>query len=201
MDKRINENTAAIHRASVSKAFNAKPAPEKKKSQIDKDIEDLQAALGKDVVVKPEMKAKGGKVKKFENGGDVYDNYERRSRINEAIRREGLAPYEIKELEMKKPKDKVDKTIKPIGSSIGKGPGDSFNYEKAEKALAEYRARMGSDAGGKTIRSSGGGGGGAGIPKVGPKRPLDMKSGGKVSSASKRADGCAIKGKTKGKMR
>jgi hypothetical protein len=27
-----------------------------------------------------------------------------------------------------------------------------------------------------------------------------MKSGGKVSSASKRADGCAIKGKTKGKM-
>lgn len=27
-----------------------------------------------------------------------------------------------------------------------------------------------------------------------------MKKGGKVSSASKRADGCAIKGKTKGKM-
>jgi hypothetical protein len=27
-----------------------------------------------------------------------------------------------------------------------------------------------------------------------------MKSGGKVSSASKRADGCAIKGKTRGKM-
>jgi Flp pilus assembly protein TadB len=27
-----------------------------------------------------------------------------------------------------------------------------------------------------------------------------MKSGGKVSSASKRADGCAVKGKTRGKM-
>jgi hypothetical protein len=27
-----------------------------------------------------------------------------------------------------------------------------------------------------------------------------MKAGGKVSSASKRADGCAIKGKTKGRM-
>jgi hypothetical protein len=27
-----------------------------------------------------------------------------------------------------------------------------------------------------------------------------MKKGGKVSSASKRADGCAIKGKTRGKM-
>ena len=29
---------------------------------------------------------------------------------------------------------------------------------------------------------------------------LPFKSGGKVSSASKRADGCAIKGKTRGKM-
>lgn len=47
---------------------------------------------------------------------------------------------------------------------------------------------------------SGGGGGGAGIPKVGPKRPLEMKKGGKVSSASKRADGCAVKGKTRGRM-
>ena len=30
--------------------------------------------------------------------------------------------------------------------------------------------------------------------------PKNMKAGGKVSSASKRADGCAIKGKTRGKM-
>jgi hypothetical protein len=30
--------------------------------------------------------------------------------------------------------------------------------------------------------------------------PVTMKKGGKVSSASKRADGCAIKGKTKGRM-
>ena len=44
---------------------------------------------------------------------------------------------------------------------------------------------------------SGGGGGGAGIPKVGPKKPYDFKKGGKVSSASKRADGCCIRGKTK----
>jgi hypothetical protein len=32
------------------------------------------------------------------------------------------------------------------------------------------------------------------------KEELGMKKGGKVSSASKRADGCAIKGKTKGRM-
>jgi hypothetical protein len=32
------------------------------------------------------------------------------------------------------------------------------------------------------------------------KTASGMKKGGKVSSASKRADGCAIKGKTKGRM-
>jgi len=31
-------------------------------------------------------------------------------------------------------------------------------------------------------------------------KPAGMKSGGKVSSASKRGDGCAIKGKTRGRM-
>ena len=33
-----------------------------------------------------------------------------------------------------------------------------------------------------------------------PPSPREMASGGKVSSASKRADGCCIKGKTRGKM-
>jgi len=32
------------------------------------------------------------------------------------------------------------------------------------------------------------------------KKKMGMKKGGKVSSASKRADGCATKGKTRGKM-
>jgi hypothetical protein len=39
-----------------------------------------------------------------------------------------------------------------------------------------------------------------GNPVTKTVRPFGMKKGGKVSSASKRADGCAIKGKTKGKM-
>ena len=62
----INENTAKIHRESVAKAFGAKPAPEpvKKPSPLEADAKELQATLGKDVVVKPEIKrAKGGKVK------------------------------------------------------------------------------------------------------------------------------------------
>jgi len=47
--------------------------------------------------------------------------------------------------------------------------------------------------------TSGGGGGGA-MPKSNRDITKNMKSGGKVSSASKRADGCAMRGKTKGRM-
>ncbi len=44
-----------------------------------------------------------------------------------------------------------------------------------------------------------GGGGGGGIPsdKMDKMKKMNYKAGGKVSSASKRADGCAIRGKTK----
>jgi hypothetical protein len=56
-------------------------------------------------------------------------------------------------------------------------------------------------------RGRGGGGGGGGgmnpidLERVPGKRPLKMKKGGSVkSSASKRADGIAVKGKTRGKM-
>ena len=47
-------------------------------------------------------------------------------------------------------------------------------------------------------KSSGGGGcGGTGMPKTGLNKKPELKAGGKVSSASKRADGCAIRGKTR----
>jgi hypothetical protein len=38
------------------------------------------------------------------------------------------------------------------------------------------------------------------IPRKKEEKPKKMRSGGSVSSASKRADGCAVKGKTRGKM-
>ena len=47
----------------------------------------------------------------------------------------------------------------------------------------EFEPRYGRDYGGRTGRTSD-----------------DYKKGGKVSSASSRADGCAVKGKTKGRM-
>ena len=60
-------------------------------------------------------------------------------------------------------------------------------------------------------RKQGGGSGGAASDtremqlgaELDPKammKPKDMKKGGKVNSASKRADGCAQRGKTRGKM-
>ena len=45
-----------------------------------------------------------------------------------------------------------------------------------------------------------GGGGGMGTGKMNRDISKNMKAGGKVSSASKRADGCATKGKTRGKI-
>jgi hypothetical protein len=86
---------------------------------------------------------------------------------------------------------------------------------KAEKARAEiskmaeqvksepkYTGKAYSDTGPKTGPTSGGfgGGGGGGMPKVNRDITKNMKKGGMVSSASKRADGCAVKGKTKGKV-
>jgi hypothetical protein len=49
-------------------------------------------------------------------------------------------------------------------------------------------------------KSKSGGGGGGGMPKSNRDITKNYKAGGKVSSASKRADGCCVKGKTKGRM-
>jgi hypothetical protein len=70
-----------------------------------------------------------------------------------------------------------------------------------KRAPAKPPSLRGSGSGGKG--SAGGGGmNPTDIEKVPGKRQLKMKSGGSVkSSASKRADGCAIRGKTKGKMK
>jgi len=53
---------------------------------------------------------------------------------------------------------------------------------------------------GKASTGGGGGGGGGGMPKSNRDITKNYKKGGKVSSASSRADGCATKGKTKGRM-
>jgi len=52
----------------------------------------------------------------------------------------------------------------------------------------------------RAIRGGAAGGGGGAMPKSNRDITKNYKKGGMVSSASKRADGCVIKGKTKGRM-
>ena len=72
--------------------------------------------------------------------------------------------------------------------------------KKAE--LAPYERKAEKMARGARGGSGGGGGGASGGGDFSGMKGLDKpyKSGGKVSSASKRADGCCTKGKTRGKM-
>jgi hypothetical protein len=74
-------------------------------------------------------------------------------------------------------------------------------YKDPNRAEMEKRAVKDQDA--KAARSSSKGGSGSGSMGTGKMNrdiSKNMKAGGKVSSASKRADGCCVKGKTKGRM-
>ena len=105
---------------------------------------------------------------------------------------------------------------KEMEKALAEQPGGT----RAEKIKSLQRNMLGAAAGAdkafmaelrdlirETKGGARGGGGGGGmnptdIEKVPGKRPMKMKKGGtvKASSASKRADGCAQRGKTKGRM-
>jgi hypothetical protein len=104
--------------------------------------------------------------------------YKKGGKVKKYNGEEGSEVFSKAEPYLKKAVEKMDKSL---GVTKETSP-------ELQKSFAEKLERL---------SRSGGGGGGAGIPKVGPKKPMDMKSGGKVSSASKRADGIAIRGKTR----
>lgn len=93
--------------------------------------------------------------------------------------------------------DKVAERVKQENEKA-KAEAHRMAEEHRQKVKAEsprtYAERL-QDMG-RLPKPSGGGGGASGIPKTG-KKPYDFKKGGKVSSASKRADGIAIRGRTK----
>lgn len=64
----------------------------------------------------------------------------------------------------------------------------------AEAEIAKMKEILNKPKGG------GSGGGGMGTGKMSRDITKNYKAGGRVSSASKRADGCAVKGKTRGRM-
>jgi len=106
---------------------------------------------------------------------------------------DGSEKYTPKE---KRGPGKFDEDLEKAKSDRAKAEASKMAEEHRAKVKAEsprtYTERL-QDMG---RLPSGGGGGGGGIPKIG-KKPYDFKKGGKVSSASKRADGCCIRGKTK----
>lgn len=71
----------------------------------------------------------------------------------------------------------------------GQATGEGFKENKLELKST----KIGGGVGGAGI-------GDIGIKGIGKKSKLDYSKGGKVSSASKRGDGCAQRGKTKGRM-
>jgi hypothetical protein len=119
------------------------------------------------------------------------------------------------------PIEPVDPSKKPGGDGSEKytpkekrGPSEfdkALEKEKAERARAEI-SKIAEDQKAKVKAESprtyterlqdmgrlpSGGGGGGGVPKINRDITKNMKKGGKVSSASKRADGCVIRGKTR----
>lgn len=101
----------------------------------------------------------------------------------------------------------------PAKPKHGPGKFDEIldKAEKAQKARSEinsmaektrsepkYTGKAYSDTGPRTGPTSGGFGGNSGAAELKSiTNPRAMKAGGKASSASKRADGCCIRGKTK----
>jgi hypothetical protein len=87
-------------------------------------------------------------------------------------------------------------------SQLQKYVAEGKELRKADRAKPEVSSRPVPSATDSPklfdiISPKGGGGGGAGIPKVGPKKPMDMKSGGSVSKADMQKAGFYDKGKTK----
>ena len=71
---------------------------------------------------------------------------------------------------------------------------DMAKEERMKKILTEDMKTFGPKEESKPVKKKAGGKIGMGMTKN------NYKKGGKVSSCSKRADGCAVKGKTKGRM-
>jgi phage shock protein A len=69
--------------------------------------------------------------------------------------------------------------------------GTEEQNEKAKKEMAEQDAKYPNTTQAKVNRM---------VDKIKPSAPVKKAKGGMISSASKRGDGCAIKGKTRGRM-
>jgi hypothetical protein len=148
-----------------------------------KSVEGLEGIKGSDI--EDETGTAKGSVKRNEYG-DLYDS-EMKATPKATPKAEPKAPApkaEAKEEPKAEPKKKASTTIDP--STFGKvSMPKSFSASGGNKEPKKSTAKFSP-------------------PSISLPDPLakfkKMASGGKVSSASSRADGCAVKGKTKGRM-
>jgi hypothetical protein len=89
------------------------------------------------------------------------------------------------------------KELNAMASSKNSGKLNLTPLPEGMPKLTEAIAKADAERAERKAAKASGGGGGGGIPKLNRDLTKNMKSGGKVSSASKRADGCCIRGKTR----
>ena len=104
----------------------------------------------------------------------------------------------------KKQEDQIRRAFDKIDKDLGLNKlNDKKDLQRLFEKVEKTKPSSPRSSGGSGGKGSAGGGGmnPTDIEKVPGKRQLKMKSGGSVkSSASKRADGIAVKGKTKGRF-
>jgi hypothetical protein len=95
-------------------------------------------------------------------------------------------------------------TAKKFESALEKARAEVSKISEQVKSEPKYTGKAYSDTGPRPGVKQGGFGGGSGNMGMTKLSSRDLtknfKVGGKVSSASKRADGCCVKGKTKGRI-
>jgi hypothetical protein len=118
-----------------------------------------------------------------------------------------IEPTSQLSLDVGKPSAQNQQKMKTIDPEAGKKFAEKLDTEKeARRVLKEMERDKAIDKArefvkeGKSAFGPSGGSGGGGMPKSNRDITKNYKKGGKVSSASSRADGCATKGKTKGRM-
>lgn len=154
------------------------PAKSKKQEKLMRAV-----ANNPDFAKKVGIKQSVGKefMKKYEDGGKVTTPKKEKQRIKDMAKEERMKKILTEDMKMFGPKEE-SKPVKKKEGGMLKTPDNPG----LKKLPTEVRNKMGyMKKGGKV---------GMGMTKN------NYKKGGKVSSCSKRADGCAVRGKTKGRM-
>jgi hypothetical protein len=109
---------------------------------------------------------------------------------------------EPEQLQRKKPADpgykEVHEKYNPPDKSSKAAENEEFKDKRQQKSDLIRQAEI--ERMKEILNKPKGGGGGGAMPKSNRDITKNFKAGGKVSSASKRADGCAVRGKTKGRI-